>query len=830
MGFFRQIHENYGYEASNLLKLWMKVNTSLASTQNRKCFLISCKKKKIYPRHVYQNINTQHIDLPTHHVGQADDINCRLRTKIINLEIGFCFSHIHHLEYKRRQFKRRLLEILPHNIVGNFESRLVHKYNKEFSEINKRLNKKLNNLVSKKKSTLVIQDHWLKNLSNKSLPDDVKTILSLGPKFAFPPSNKDISMKHLLAEVEEVVVTAPSNMQNILRAKATNAVTNYIKKNENTRDILSEMQQKTKSFIRGNPDMIITKSDKGNVTVVMNRGEYENRVAEMVSDSDVYKVLDRDPTSKLQTQNNDIVKALKTRGYLNEKTARQLTTYRAIAPRFYGLPKVHKENTPIRPIVSTINSPTSALSKWIANILKVSFKEFNSFSVDDSFVFSEKINEFQLPEDFVLISLDVVSLFTNISLDLTLHIIQEEWPLIEMHTDVPIENFVQIIEFLFEANYFKCGGVCYSMVFGCPMGSSLSPILANIVMSALIKSSLQRLSFTPPFLYQYVDDIITAVPANRVAEILSIFNDFDEHLKFTVEEEDNRSVPFLDTRVIRQQNNSIILDWYQKKSSSGRYVHFHSYHDISMKTNVIRAMINRVEKITHSTLRKDAVMKLKNIFIKNGYPKVFLNRIFHNRGSSAIARVPDPVVAEVPPNENVPPDIEDNVTPEIGFFKLPYIKDLTSKLINILKYSENVLFARHNIATNHVNFSSLKDKLPTLLKSDVVYEIPCSSCNQKYIGQCSTSLKQRVALHRSDITLRPGRCTLAQHAIMDGHDIDFDNIRILTQERKYRTRTFLEMCYINQCPNPINSKSDIDNLSVIYSALLLHDFPARGNE
>ena len=40
----------------------------------------------------------------------------------------------------------------------------------------------------------------------------------------------------------------------------------------------------------------------------------------------------------------------------------------------YGLVKIHKVNFPLRPIISTINSPTYELSKFFANFLQKNIK------------------------------------------------------------------------------------------------------------------------------------------------------------------------------------------------------------------------------------------------------------------------------------------------------------------------------------------------------------------------------------------------------------------------------------------------------------------------
>ena len=41
-----------------------------------------------------------------------------------------------------------------------------------------------------------------------------------------------------------------------------------------------------------------------------------------------------------------------------------------VPPKFYGLPKIHKPGTPLRPIVSSCGSATYGVAKELAKILK----------------------------------------------------------------------------------------------------------------------------------------------------------------------------------------------------------------------------------------------------------------------------------------------------------------------------------------------------------------------------------------------------------------------------------------------------------------------------
>ena len=52
------------------------------------------------------------------------------------------------------------------------------------------------------------------------------------------------------------------------------------------------------------------------------------------------------------------MKKIKTEGGLSETTYKRLYPTGAGSPKFYGLPKVHKQGIPLRPIVSSIGSAT----------------------------------------------------------------------------------------------------------------------------------------------------------------------------------------------------------------------------------------------------------------------------------------------------------------------------------------------------------------------------------------------------------------------------------------------------------------------------------------
>jgi len=122
--------------------------------------------------------------------------------------------------------------------------------------------------------------------------------------------------------------------------------------------------------------------------------------------------------------------------------------------------------------------------------------------------------------------------------------------------------------------------------------------------------------------------------------------------------------------------------------------------------------------------------------------------------------------------------------------------------------------------------ASGKDAVPASKRRGVVYEIPCGSCEHRYIGEIKRSLSTRLKDHHRDTLPRnilkiPEKTALTKHAVQSGHAFNWDYAHVLHCLNNYHNRIFLESLYINLKTNTVNDKSA--NFPAIYYNVLKHE-------
>ena len=171
---------------------------------------------------------------------------------------------------------------------------------------------------------------------------------------------------------------------------------------------------------------------------------------------------------------------------MQENIYRRMYPTGASSPKFYGLPKIHKKNISLRPIVSSIGSVTYGVAKEISKIIKPVVGT-SSHCVNNTKEFADEIRNTKLEEGECITSYDVTALFTSVPVSSALHIIKKR---LEQNTDLPnssimtADNIMELLGFCLNNTYFLFQDCFYEQTKGAAMGSPVSPIVANIYMEA----------------------------------------------------------------------------------------------------------------------------------------------------------------------------------------------------------------------------------------------------------------------------------------------------------------------------------------------------------
>uniref|UniRef100_A0A8C6KE86 Reverse transcriptase domain-containing protein n=1 Tax=Nothobranchius furzeri TaxID=105023 RepID=A0A8C6KE86_NOTFU len=142
--------------------------------------------------------------------------------------------------------------------------------------------------------------------------------------------------------------------ESILKKELRNNVVGILKNSKIQHSNITKEEQSAMTVLCKNEQIIILPADKGRTTLVMDKEKYKQQ---MLEDKNTYKIL-KEPTENVKKNIKKLLKPLQEKGKITEKMYKHWIPTANIIPRIYGTPKIHKQSTPLRPIVDSIGTPT----------------------------------------------------------------------------------------------------------------------------------------------------------------------------------------------------------------------------------------------------------------------------------------------------------------------------------------------------------------------------------------------------------------------------------------------------------------------------------------
>ena len=133
----------------------------------------------------------------------------------------------------------------------------------------------------------------------------------------------------------------------------------------------------------------------------------------------------------------------------------------------------------------------------------------------------------------------------------------------------------------------------------------------------------------PPKVWErFVDDVYSILKRTHLENFFQHINNLHQNIKFTMEEESNGELAFLDT-LLKRDNGEISVLVYRKSTYTDQYLHYSSHHQTSCKESIVSYLFNRAYSIVTNKdeLDKEST-RIKQVLKVNGYQESIISRIF----------------------------------------------------------------------------------------------------------------------------------------------------------------------------------------------------------
>ncbi|RYE27225.1 MAG: hypothetical protein EOP45_01905 [Sphingobacteriaceae bacterium] len=623
------------------------------------------------------------------------------------------------------------------------------------------------------------------NLTHIEPPEDILFILSAGPRFCFPPEN---TLKNTVAFLADACThlelhLPPENHFEIYKQLSIEMTID--KKTETAYRIiwLDFLRYRMKNFTEKHPDILFTRSDKGKHAVIIHKDEYFEKMNKLVNTTEDYIQIPNIDLDMAENKINNFVKQLIDSGSINSGDKHKYEDNCTIPSQIYGLIKVHKKDYPVRPIVSSCGSSGFKLANFFTEILTETFDEIGHHVKNTPHVI-EKIKGTTLDQDDIMISFDVVSMFTNIPIDHMITLIQKKQYLIESTYNIRFSLFTEILLYLLrDSAIFNWNEKTYRQKDSLAMGSPLSPILAKILMNDILDNILPTLPSQPKALALYVDDSFWVVNKNHVTIISEALNSYHPRIKFTNEIESDQKIAFLNL-MIHRTDNELITNWYMKPYASMRLLNYESHHEKPCIIETAKAYLHNVLTISHGNFFHSNKELLIEILRKNSFPENEIITMMHKFYT---------IMRPIPKSDG---------------FKGAYIPiKYRGNLINRFRYKIRP-FLGDNFRVVGVPdrcssrvFTPLKTKTKINMKTNIIVELRCQ-CEQKSIFRKTRhGIRAKEIFDELNQYIREGDCSNNQHTFTNVSHSQYVNFK--TMEKAFNLLVYANRNRIYRTKNTI---------------------------
>ena len=577
-------------------------------------FLENCKSSDIVPKFLTFRI-------PQNGCFDDDAVH-NFQIGLLNREISKARSNLNdctdRLNEKRNELRTRLPQhSIPAAVVYSRIDRVQNRQKVAATHL-----KKLSHLSKQQEKPLFNIENTVKIIDvSVPIPKYVIQTLQMGPR---NPVIQNFNDKDVLSELDSFLNFCKENYVSDSCMNDINVKTlNYIKackKQKTARHLIL-----TQKFLKTH-DLVAVPFDKGIGFCIMPKSTYEQKLNPII-DLPQFQKIDpkrknaKHPVLKEEERVVNVLNDLKKNGHISEKLYNKLKPTGSQPPRLYGLAKVHKEGTPLRPIVSMPGSAYQQVAKQVAAWLSLVPECGINTSTEKV---SAQIKSQKLQPDECLVSFDVVSLYTNVPVKESIQVCADLL-FKKVKLSITKDTFIQLAELACCNVIFSTHRGHFVQTDGLAMGSPPAPCLANGWLSQFEKT----IKASSILYYRYMDDIFCECKISDVDDRLKLLNSLHSNLSFTIEKEHCGKLSFLDM-IIFNDNGNLSSGWFRKSTDTGLTLNYHSIAPLKYKKSVIISFVYRIFRACSTWQQFDiGLNEAMTILRNNQYPDSFFFPIIH---------------------------------------------------------------------------------------------------------------------------------------------------------------------------------------------------------
>ena len=361
---------NFGKESLQLTRTLERIGKKISDSRNHLRFNLRCRQNRIIPKCLQQKALEPGYT--------AKNLQLNYVMKILNQRIRRLNRKITNLEEESEATQQKLKQIVTDEMFQKILAFTETSQLKQHKKSKERQIKKFQNLIKHKQSAPICQkeakfqcedkqtpsqENWIKNLSNRDLTQTEKNVLAKGLNFSVTPTT--IPTTDYITAVESAI-----RNNKLTGAEADDlrlSVTSSLKTAKPPPSNITVEERKALASLQKDENITILPADKGRCTVILNTTDYDSKLTDLLSDNKTYEKLKGDPTNKYKNKVIKSLQKLEKEGVIDKQLYYKLYPGEA-TPSIYGLPKIHKKDVPLRPIVSGIDSVTYNIAKHLTLI------------------------------------------------------------------------------------------------------------------------------------------------------------------------------------------------------------------------------------------------------------------------------------------------------------------------------------------------------------------------------------------------------------------------------------------------------------------------------